>query len=75
VVLVPVPVVVIFPGILVSVHVPEDGKPLNVTPPVATLQVGCVIVPTTGAEGSVFIVKTADCPPVTTGLEDTTRRR
>ena len=50
-VLVPVPVVVVPPGVLVNVHVPVEGKPLNTTLPVAKEQVGCVIVPTTGAEG------------------------
>ena len=38
--LVPVPVVVIPPGALVKVHVPEEGKPLNSTLPVASLHVG-----------------------------------
>jgi hypothetical protein len=75
VVLVPVPVVVILPGVLVRVHVPEEGKPFNTTLPVATLQEGCVIMPTTGAVGIAFTVKTADCVPVTTGLVDTTRSR
>ena len=51
VVLVPVPVVVIPPGLLVNVQVPEDGNPLNTTLPVATLQVGCVMAPTVGAVG------------------------
>lgn len=32
------------------VHVP-DGKPINITLPVATAQVGCEIVPKAGAEG------------------------
>jgi hypothetical protein len=52
VLVVPVPVVVIPPGVLVNVHVPVAGKPLKTTLPVATVQVGCVIVPTTGAEGN-----------------------
>ena len=30
---------------------PDDGNPFNTTLPVATLQVGCVIVPTVGAVG------------------------
>jgi len=51
VVLVPVPVVVVPPGDLVTVQVPEDGRPLNTTLPVATPHVGCVIVPTIGADG------------------------
>ena len=36
----PVPVVVVPPGFLVKVQVPEAGKPLNTTLPVATVQVG-----------------------------------
>lgn len=75
VVLVPVPVVVILPGVLVRVHVPVEGKPLNATLPVDKLQEGCVIVPTWGAVGIAFTAKLADCVPVTTGLVDTTRRR
>jgi hypothetical protein len=48
--LVPVPVEVP-PGVLVKVHVPEEGNPFNTTLAVATMQVGCVIVPTTGVAG------------------------
>ena len=40
VVLVPDPVVVVPPGVLVKVQVPVAGKPLNITLPVPTLQVG-----------------------------------
>ena len=40
VVLVPVPVVFVPPGVLVNVHVPEAGKPLSTTLPVARAQVG-----------------------------------
>jgi hypothetical protein len=29
----------------------EDGKPFNTTEPVATVQVGCVMVPTVGTVG------------------------
>lgn len=39
-VLVPVPDVVMLPGLRVNVHVPEEGKPLSTTLPVATAQVG-----------------------------------
>lgn len=39
---------------------PEDGNPLNTTLPVATAQVGCVIVPATGTEG------VAGCAGITT---------
>jgi hypothetical protein len=48
---VPLPVVVALPGVLVNVHVPEEGKPFNITEPVATVQVVCVIIPTAGAVG------------------------
>jgi hypothetical protein len=50
VVLVPVPVV-IPAGVLVNVQVPVAGKPSKITPPVAMVQVGWVIVPTTGGVG------------------------
>ena len=49
--MVPVPVEVTPPGFLVKVHVPVAGNPLNATLPVETVQVGCVTVPVTGAEG------------------------
>jgi hypothetical protein len=52
VILVPVPVVVMLPGFLVRVHVPEEGRPLRATLPVATSQAGWVLVPTTGAAGA-----------------------
>ena len=38
--LVPVPVLVVPPGVLVSVHVPAAGKSFKVTLPVAKEQVG-----------------------------------
>ena len=43
--------VVVPPGLLVNVQVPEEGNPLNTTLPVVTLQVGCEMVPTTGVVG------------------------
>lgn len=49
--LAPVPEVVIPPGALVNVQAPIAGKPLNTTLPVATLHVGLVTVPRTGAVG------------------------
>ena len=48
-VLVPVPVIP--PGFIVQV--PTDGKPFNTTLPVETVHVGCVMVPTIGADGVV----------------------
>lgn len=42
---------VVPPNELVSVQVPEIGKPDNATEPVDVKHVGCVIVPITGAEG------------------------
>ena len=47
----PVPEVEIFPGVLINVHVPDEGKPLNATLPVDKVHVVCVMVPTTGADG------------------------
>jgi hypothetical protein len=51
VVLVPVPVVVVPPGVRVKVQLPVAGNPFNTTLPVATEQVGWVMVPTVGAVG------------------------
>jgi hypothetical protein len=50
-ILVPDPVVVTLPGVRVSVHVPVDGNPVNITLPVETVHVGWVTVPTMGALG------------------------
>jgi hypothetical protein len=63
--LVPVPVV-LPPGVRVNVHVPDEGNPLSATDPVATEQVGCVIVPTIGAvtEGCGFMTTLADVAEV-----------
>lgn len=55
--LVPVPVVVTAPGVRVNVQVPEEGNPLSTTLPVATSQVGWVMVPTTGGAGVAFTLK------------------
>ena len=59
---VPVPVVTVAPGVLVRVQVPDEGNPLKRTLPVATAQVGCVIVPIIGADctGWAFITTLAD---------------
>ena len=48
---VPVPVVLIFPGLRISVHAPVEGKPLTVTLPVSVAHVGWMIISATGAEG------------------------
>ena len=44
------------PGLIVQL---PAGKLFNTTEPVATVQVGCVIVPTVGADGTGFIVITS----------------
>jgi hypothetical protein len=41
----------ILPGILVSVHDPDAGSPLNTTVPLGEVHVGAVIAPATGAAG------------------------
>ena len=46
-----------FPGLIVQL---PDGKPLNTTLPVETVQVGWVIWPTVGAAGTALTV-TATC--------------
>lgn len=51
VVVVPNPLVVIEPGLRVSVHSPVAGNPVSSILPVETKQVGCVTVPITGADG------------------------
>ena len=51
VVLTPTLVVVAPLGMAVTVQVPVEGSPLNTTLPVATVQVGWVIAPITGAVG------------------------
>ena len=56
VLLVPVPVIVVPPGVFVNVQVPVAGKPFNTTLPVDITHVGCVMVLATGAEGETFIV-------------------
>lgn len=58
------PVLVIAPGLIVQV---PKGKPLKSTLPVATEQVGCVIVPVIGADGvngCVLITMFADAEEV-----------
>lgn len=67
VVLMPVPVVVIPPGERVIVQVPVEGNPFNITLPVETKQVGCVVVPAigaAGADGCVLITTFADATEV-----------
>ena len=72
--LVPVPVVVVPPGDLVSVHVPVAGNPFNTTLPVATAQVGWVIAPTVGDKGvepCALIVTLADAKEIHPEAVDT----
>ncbi len=64
VVLVPVPVVVVPPGVLVRVQVPDAGSPLRGTLPVVSPQAGWVMVPTVGAVGVTGGVL------ITAGVED-----
>ena len=56
VVLVPVPEVVVPPGVLVNDQFPVSGKPFKTTLPVDEAHVGCVIVPIPGAEGITLTV-------------------
>ena len=51
------------PGLRVTVHVPEEGKPVRVTLPVAAVQVGWTGTPAAGADG------VAGCGMITTGSE------
>lgn len=48
----PVPVAVVPPGLRVKVHIPDEGKPLNSTLPVETVQVGWIIESIVGADGA-----------------------
>ena len=48
---VPLPFMVVPAGTSVSIHEPEEGRPLSATLPVATVHVGCVMAPVTGAVG------------------------
>jgi len=71
--LVPVPLVVVPPGVPVRFQIPVTGKPLNITLPVDTAHVGCVMVPSTGAEGETFtVISDALGLLVKTGLLDIT---
>lgn len=51
------------PGERVRVQVPVAGSPVSSTLPVATEQVGWVIVPTTGGEGGVCTVSIVGAKP------------
>ena len=50
--LIPVPEVVIFPGVILIIHVPLTGNPFNPTLPVSVPLTGWVIVPINGAGGA-----------------------
>ena len=55
------------PGYLVNFQFPDAGKPLKITLAVAVVQVGCVIVSTTGSvgvTGCAFIVTLGDANEV-----------
>jgi hypothetical protein len=56
---VPVPVIV-EPPVAVTVHVPLAGNPLKATAPVEVAQVGCVMLPTVGAEGRTTVSVAVD---------------
>ena len=57
----PLPVNVIVPPLpeAVTVHDPEEGKPLSVTDPVATEHVAWVTIPGVGASGNAVTVTVA----------------
>ena len=55
--MVPVPEVVVPPGILVSVQIPDEGRPFKETLPVATAHVGWVIETITGGVGGAQLVR------------------
>jgi hypothetical protein len=60
---VPLPVIVLPSGALVTVQFPEAGNPVNDIEPVDVAQVGCVIAPTIGADrfdGPALIITFAD---------------
>jgi len=48
---VPLPEVVVPPGVRTRVHVPDAGSPLRTTLPVDVAQFGCVMGPTKGGVG------------------------
>jgi hypothetical protein len=56
VVLVPLPLVLVAPGLRISVQVPGVGKPFRTTLPVPTVQVRFVMVPIVGVAGVAFTV-------------------
>ena len=73
IVLVPVPVAVVSPGVPVNIQVPVAGKPINTTLPVGIAHVGWIIVSATGPEGEIFIVRSVLFGSlVKTGLLDIT---
>ena len=58
----PAPVIVVPPGSAFTVQLPIKGKPLKTTLPVATAQVGCVMVTISGAGGGDKSTKMALTP-------------
>lgn len=75
VVLDPVPVVLILPGLRTSVHVPAEGNPFRVTLPVSVEHPGWTIVSAAGAAGVTglaFIITLADGADVQPAAFETT---
>jgi hypothetical protein len=68
VVLIPVPLVIMPPGLRVSVQVPVGGNPFITTLPVATVHVGLVIVPTEGVAGFASTVRVYVATPAIQGV-------
>lgn len=64
---VPVPLVIMSPGLRINVHVPAEGNPLSTTLPVGTAQVRLVIVPIAGGVGMEFTVRVYVPTPETQG--------
>jgi hypothetical protein len=54
---IPEPETVTPPGLAITVQLPVEGNPLNPTVPVTEAQLGCTILPVTGARGMVLTVR------------------
>lgn len=53
---VPFPVVLTLPGVRVTVQISDAGRPESDKPPVDEVQLGCMIFPGIGEEGTLFTV-------------------